>query len=166
MSEKMRFMLFLFLFTPILLYAKEESKNVNDNPMAQPGKVECDKEKNSGYLRTGCILFFNGEKIDELIKMEEKYFSVAIQRIKSSEAYSCTYCDSQIKELNNSENLWHKYTESQCDAVWYNYYGGTAAPVISGDCKIRLYKQHIQDIWYFYLSPSGGYPILPEPDFK
>lgn len=166
MSEKMRFMLFLFLFTPILLYAKEESKNGNDNPVAQPGKIECNKEKNSGNLRTGCILFFNGEKLDELKKMEEHYFTVAVQNIKNAEAYSCTYCDKQIKELNNSEDLWHKYIKSQCGAVWYNYYGGTAASVISGDCEIRLYKQHIQNIWYFYLSPSGGEPILPEPNFK
>lgn len=57
MSEKMRFMLFLFLFTPILLYAKEESENSINNLMTQPRKIECNKEKNSGNLRTGCILF-------------------------------------------------------------------------------------------------------------
>lgn len=163
--KKIKILAALFLFAPVFLYAKEESKNVSDNSETSD-KVECNKERVSGMLTTGCILFFNGEKLDKLERMEKKYFSAAIQYIKDAEVYPCAYCESQIKELNKSEDIWHKYTESQCGAVWYNYYGGTAAPVISGDCTIRLYKQHIQDIWYFYLSPPGGYQILPEPQFN
>ncbi|HEB6949784.1 TPA: DUF1311 domain-containing protein [Salmonella enterica subsp. enterica serovar Hvittingfoss] len=162
-TKKIRYLTVISLLIPILSYADDLKGNFPDY---ENDKIKCDKEKENGYKTNFCIIFFNSEEIDKLEKMEKKYFSAAIKQKMDTGEYACTYCKDQIKELNKSENLWHKYIESQCGAVWYNYYGGTAAPVISGDCTIRLYKQHIQDIWYFYLSPPGGYLILPEPKFN
>ncbi|MDA0820058.1 MAG: DUF6265 family protein [Proteobacteria bacterium] len=85
-----------------------------------------------------------------------KYLAAAIGRVTDEPALAA--------KIKASDATFVAYRESECDAVYENWKGGTIRGMMALSCKIAMTERRTQIIWQNWLTyMDGAAPILPEP---
>jgi|GEM_PF-211617 len=85
-----------------------------------------------------------------------RYLAAAIERAKDESVL--------VAKIKASDDTFIAYRESECDAVYENWKGGTIRGAMALDCKIAMTDRRTHTIWQNWLTyMDGAPPILPEP---
>ncbi|WP_239807309.1 lysozyme inhibitor LprI family protein [Croceicoccus hydrothermalis] len=89
-----------------------------------------------------------------------RYYTAAMDRLKEQgEDYH-----QARTELRDAQRAWIKYRDSECGAVFTNWYPGSIARTMAADCSARLSRARTHAIWAHWLTYADSTPpILPEP---
>lgn len=130
-------------------------------------KKQCEKERKNNES-TFCMVFINGEKIKNLEKVEKKYFLTLKENYLTGSSDDCPNCKDMAINLIKAEKSWREYIDSACSVAYDRFDGGSYNNVYSGICYIRLYQEHINNLWYLYIKPfeKDDKPLLPKPELK
>lgn len=64
--------------------------------------------------------------------------------------------------LDSAQAAWAGYRDQACRAAAGQFEGGSLQPVVMLDCRLRLTRERILELWRAYLAEQG---VLPEPKF-
>lgn len=89
-----------------------------------------------------------------------RYYSAAMARLKDQgEDFA-----KARTELRDAQRAWIRYRNSECGAVFTNWYPGSVARTMAADCSERLTRARTYAIWAHWLTfVDSTPPILPEP---
>ncbi|EBR8158665.1 DUF1311 domain-containing protein [Salmonella enterica subsp. enterica serovar Newport] len=154
----------LFLLYPFTLFAYVKGYYPDYNA----DKKQCETEHKNNDETTFCTVFLNGEKKEQLKKTEEDYFLTLKNSYLSNNDDDCPHCKDMASNLIKAEKSWREYVDSACSVVYDRLDGGKYNNVYSGLCYIRLYQEHINNLWYLYMKPfdQNDKPLLPEPELN
>ena len=134
----MRFITLLFILLSISSFAKE--------------KLDCNNAMTT--IDINRCMSLELEKVESIM---ESYLTKSKERYKDD--------DVSLKSIENSQDIWLKYRDSHCNAVYDTWRDGTIRGSMSIGCKIDLTQKRTKELWSYYLTfMDSTLALLPEPN--
>ncbi len=96
--------------------------------------------------------------LDRADAVLNRYYTAAVARLTRDRELTA------LAKLRTSERAWIAYRDTECDAVYENWKGGTIRGAMSLSCRTALTKARTMAIWQNWLTYADSTtPILPKP---
>lgn len=99
---------------------------------------------------------------DDLARAEaelNRYYAGAVRRLTDARQPAA------LTKLRESERAWIRHRDTECDAVWEYWKGGTIRGTFSTECRLRLTRARTMTIWSNWLTyVDSTPPLLPRPE--
>jgi uncharacterized protein YecT (DUF1311 family) len=88
------------------------------------------------------------------------------ERLRAAEKEMRRYLDAArliarpAAALESAQEAWAGYRDLACRGAAGQFEGGSLQPVVALDCRLRLTRERIFELWRAYLAEQG---TLPEP---
>lgn len=125
---------------------------ISVSSFAQEKKLDCNNAITT--LDINRCMSLELEKVESTM---ETYLSKSKERHKEDNVSS--------KSIEKSQDIWLKYRESHCNAIYDTWREGTIRNSMFIRCKIDLTQKRTKELWSYYLTFMDSTPsILPEPN--
>lgn len=87
-----------------------------------------------------------------------RYYAAAVKRLTGERQTMA------LAKLRASERAWIRYRDTECDAVWEYWRGGTIRGTFSTECRLRMTRDRTLAIWSNWLTYVDSTPsLMPRP---
>jgi len=88
-----------------------------------------------------------------------RYYAAAVKRLTSERQPVA------LAKLRASERAWIQHRNTECNAVWEYWEGGTIRGTFSTECRVRLTQDRTMAVWRNWLTyVDSTPPLLPRPE--